>query len=235
MDELMTKVKKYEWGQSRAALTEVGDKVREAYGDKGKLKKIEDDLLEVLNSDATLAGKQFVCRQLGIIGTERSVPTLAKMLTGEETSDMARYALERIPGAAVDEALREALPKTSGKIQVGIINSLGQRQDSKSISALGLLIRSSDRIIADAAVAALGHIADSNATEILAKAKDESKGELRVLVLDAYLKCADELAAQGQKEKALAIYKELYKPDEPTPIRTAALRGVVTVTKEVQK
>jgi len=231
----MTKVKKYEWGQSRAALTEVGDKVREAYGDKGKLKKIEDDLLEVLNSDATLAGKQFVCRQLGIIGTERSVPTLAKMLTGEETSDMARYALERIPGAAVDEALREALPKTSGKIQVGIINSLGQRQDSKSISALGLLIRSSDRIIADAAVAALGHIADSNATEILAKAKDESKGELRVLVLDAYLKCADELAAQGQKEKALAIYKELYKPDEPTPIRTAALRGVVTVTKEVQK
>ncbi len=235
MDELLKKVKTYDWGQSRAALTDVGNKVQEAYGDKEKLKKIEDDLLEVLNSDAKPAGKQFVCRQLSIIGTERSVPTLAKMLTGEETSDMARYVLERIPGTAVDEALREALPKTGGKIQVGIINSLGQRHDSKSVGALGPLIRSSDKMVADAAVAALGNIADSEATEILAKAKDETKGELRVLVLDAYLKCADELAAQGQKEKALAIYKELYKPDEPTPIRTAALRGIVTATKEVQK
>ncbi len=237
MNELIDKIKKYDWGQSRAALVEFSDNLREAYGNKGKLKKIEDSLLDVLNSDATRAGKQFACRQLSIIGTERSVPALAKMLTGEETSDMARYALERIPDAVVDDALREALPKTSGKVQVGIINSLGQRRDSKSVSALGKLVSDSDSMVAEAAVAALGMIADSEATKALAQAKDKTSGQpkLRVPVLDAYLKCADRLVAQGQKEKALAIYKELYKPDEPTPIRTAALRGMINVTKGDKK
>jgi len=232
MDELIDKIKKYDWGQSRAALTVFSDNMRENYGKAKKLREIEDSLLDVLTSDATRAGKQFACRQLSIIGTKQSVPALAKMLTHKETSDMARYALERIPDAAVDDALREALPKTSGKVQVGIINSLGQRRDSKSVSALSLLVSSSDPLAAEAAVASLGHIADSQATEILAKAKNETSGKLRVPVLDAYLKCADRLAAQGQKEKALAIYKELYKSNEPTSIRAAALRGMINVTKE---
>jgi HEAT repeat protein len=236
MDELIEKIKKYDWGQSRAALVDFTDSLREVYGQEKKLKKFEDNLLDVLNSsDATPAGKQFACRQLSVIGTKRSVSTLAKMLTVEETSDMARYALERIADASVDNTLREALTKTTGKIQVGIINSLGQRRDSKSVSALGKLVSDSDSVVAEAAVAALGMIADSEATKVLAQAKGQTSGKLRVPVLDAYLKCADRLAAQGQKESALAMYKELYKPEEPTPIRTAALRGIVTVTKEDKK
>lgn len=229
-------IKKYDWGKSRAALVEFSDSLREVYGNKKKLKKIEDDLLDVLkSSDSTRAGRQFACRQLGIIGTDRSVSTLAKMLTGEETSDMARYALERIPDSAVDDALREALPKATGKVKVGIINSLGQRRDSKSVSALSKLVADSDSMVAEAAIAALGTIADSQACEELAQVKDKASAGLQVPVLDAYLKCADQLAAQGQKDKALAIYKEMYKPDKPTPIRTAALRGIITVTKEEKK
>jgi HEAT repeat protein len=236
MVELIEKIKKYDWGQSRAALVEFDDNLRKVYGNKEKLKKVEDGLLDVLeSSDSTRAGKQFACRQLGIIGTERSVPALAKMLTSEETSDMARYALERIPGATVDDALREALPKATGKVQVGIINSLGRRRDSKSVSVLGKLVSDSDAMVAEAAVAALGMIADSQASEALAQAKDKVSAGLQVPVLDAYLKCADQFTAQGQKDKALAIYKELYKPDKPTPIRTAALRGIIIVTKEDKK
>jgi HEAT repeat protein len=236
MDELMEKIKKYDWGQSRVALVEFDDNLRKVYGNKERLKKVEDGLLDVLgSSDSTRAGKQFACRQLGIIGTKRSVPALAEMLTGEETSDMARYALERIPDTAVDDALREALPKTTGKVRVGIINSLGRRRDSESVSALGKLVSDSDAVVAEAAIAALGMIADSQASEMLAQAKDKVSTGLQVPVLDAYLKCADRLAAKGQKDKALAIYKELYKPDKPTPIRTAALRGIITVTREDKK
>jgi HEAT repeat protein len=236
MDELMEKIKKYDWGQSRVALVEFDDNLRKVYGNKERLKKVEDGLLDVLgSSDSTRAGKQFACRQLGIIGTKRSVPALAEMLTGEETSDMARYALERIPDTAVDDALREALPKTTGKVRVGIINSLGRRRDSESVRALGKLVSDSDAVVAEAAIAALGMIADSQASEMLAQAKDKVSTGLQVPVLDAYLKCADQLAAKGQKDKALAIYKELYKPDKPTPIRTAALRGIITATKEDKK
>ena len=234
MEELLEKVKTYDWGQNRLALTEVSDLVREAYGNPAELRRIEDSLLKVLDPDAKAerAGKQFVCRQLSIIGTERSVPTLAKMLTGEETSDMARYALERIPGAAVDEALREALPKAEGNPKVGIINSLGQRRDRGAVRALRGLISDPNETVAAAAVAALGQIADSQATSALAQAKDKTSGKLQMLVLDAYLRCADQLAAQGEKEQALAIYKELQKEDMPKPIRTAALRGMINVTKK---
>ena len=233
MDKLLEKVKTYDWGQSREPLTKVSDLVRKAYGSPAELKKIEKSMLGVLTSDSTRAGKQFVCRKLSIIGTEESVPTLGAMLTDAKTSDMARYALERIPGAAVDEALRNALRKTTGKTRVGIINTLGQRRDSRSVRALRSLIRDSDPLTAGAAVAALGNIANPQATRALAQAKDKATGKLRLLVCDAYLKCADELAAQGKKEEALAIYNELMK--EPKPINIAALRGRINLQTKVKK
>ena len=231
MEQLLEKVKTYDWGQSRTALTELSELVKKSHGNATEMSKYEKGMLGVLKSDAKRAGKQFICRQLSIIGTERSAPTLALMLTGEETSDMARYALERIPGEAVDDALRKAVPKTKGKIKVGIINSLGQRGDKKSAKALSGLVGSSDKMIAGAAAAALGQIGGSDASKSLAKAKDTAAGKLRNIVLDAYLKCADQMVAGGNKIGALGIYKELQKKDMPTPIRTAALRGIVNATK----
>ena len=238
LQQLLEEVKTYQWGQSRLALTELSDRVREACGKKAQLKKIEVGLLCVLKSDATPAGKQFVCRQLSIIGTERSVSTLAKMLTNEETSDMARYALERIPSAAVDKALRKALAETNGKIQVGIINSLGQRRDSKAVSVLGELIYDSDSsdksdaMVAESAASALGKIAGSQAAGVLAEAKGKTSGSLQMEVLDAYLKCADKLAGENKKTGASDIYRELQQKEYPEPIRQAALRGLLDVSKK---
>jgi len=122
MEQQLEKVKTYDYGQSRAALTELSDHIRQAYGKPAELKKIEKALLGVLKSDAKYAGKQYVCRELSIIGTEQSVPVLASMLTDEKYSDMARYALERIPGNAADEALLAALSKANGKPKIGIVN-----------------------------------------------------------------------------------------------------------------
>ena len=229
---LLEKVRTYDWGQSRLALTEVSEAVKKAHGNKAELAKIEKDLLSVLNSDATRAGKQFACRELSIIGTEQSVPTLAKMLVGEETSDMARYALERIPGSAVDEALRGSLRKARGNARIGIINSLGQRRDKGAVRNLSRMLGRPNQENAIAAAAALGQIADSQAAEALAGAKNKAEGKLLSVVLDAYLKCADQLVADGNKIKAMAIYKELQKEGMPKPIRTAALTGMINATKK---
>ena len=149
------------------------------------------------------------------------------MLNDPKLSDLARYALERYPEeiGTVDEALRNALQKTTGKTKVGIINTLGERRDSKSVKALGELIYDSDKIVAVAAVSAIGKIGGLEATDVLAKAKDKTSGDLKLVVLDSYLKCADQLAAQGRKEQALAIYKELSDKELPVVIRTAATRG----------
>jgi len=222
----------YDWGQSRVPLTELSEYIRSMHGNAAELKNIEKALLGVLDSDAKRAGKQFVCRELSIIGTEQSVPTLAKMLADEETSDMARYALERIPGPAVDEALRSSLRNARGNARIGIINSLGQRRDKGAVRILSRILGGSNQDAAIAAAAALGQIADSQAAEALVEAKGKASGKLLPVVLDAYLKCADQMVADGNKAGALAIYKELQATDMPKPIRTAALTGMINAAKK---
>ena len=231
LQELLAQVKTYDWGQSRLALTEVSDIIKKAHGDKAELAKIEKALLGVLESDAKRAGKQFVCRELSLIGTEQSVPVLAEMLADEETSDMARYALERIPGSAVDQALRGAIRKARGKARIGIINSLGQRRDAGSVRMLSRALGRRNEDVAIAAAAALGQIANADATEALKEAKDKATGKLQMVILDAYLKCADQLVADGKKVQALAIYKELRKEGLPGPIRSAATTGMLNAMK----
>ena len=231
MAEEFAKVKSYDWGQSRAALSDLEEAMRKAHSNAGQLRGFEKGLLDVLTSDAKQAGKQWACRQLSLIGTEISVPILGKMLTDEETSDMARYALERIPSPEVNRILREAMPKAKGKVKVGIINSLGQRRCPKAVGALGELAGGSNKMIADAALAALGQIATADAAKALAKVKGKVSGKLQMVALDSYLKCADQMVADGKKADALKVYKELQDKSLPKPIQTAALRGMLNAMK----
>lgn len=232
VDELLKQIVAYEFGQSRENLTKLTDIIRQSYYSPRLLTQIEKQSLEFLRSDATFAAKQFICRQLSVIGTEQSVPTLAAMLTQPETSDMARYALERIPGAAVNEALRNTLDKTSGKTKIGIINSLGERRDKAAVTPLSKLLNDTDKEVAQAAAASIGKIADSTAAEKLSIALKQASPEMHPALADAYLTCACNLAASGDKKAAADIYKELYTPAESATIRSAALVGIVAATPE---
>jgi hypothetical protein len=108
---------------------------------------------------------------------------------------------------------------------------LGQRRDKEAVSILSNLMNDSDQMIAAAAACALGQIADSHATKALAEGKDKTTGKLQIQVLDSYLLCADQLAAEGKKAEALGIYKELQQQEMPQPIRAAALRGTINMMK----
>ncbi|MHC4397121.1 MAG: ThuA domain-containing protein [Planctomycetota bacterium] len=233
---LLTKIAAYQYGQSREPLTDLTDLIRSASDSSEGLKQIERQLLGLLNSDATLAGKQFICRKLSIIGTEQAVPALYRLLIYPETSDMARYALERIPGTAVDEALLKALPITVGQAKAGVINTLGMRGVREAVPALKILIYRSDQAMAAAAVAALGRIAGPDATQALDQARNRTGGELQQLVLDAYLSCADQFLAEDSLAEASEIYRQMFiapcECEVKPSIRVAALRGVVVTTKE---
>jgi HEAT repeat protein/type 1 glutamine amidotransferase len=232
LDRVLPKVLRYDHGQSREPLSDLTDIIRNAYDSPSESKSIEQRLLKALESRATSAAKQFICRQLSIIGTEESVPTLAGMLTGHETSDMARYALERIPGPAVDRALQDALDVTGGKVKIGIINSLGQRGDNKAVGQLSSLFTDNDKQIAIAAISAVGRIGGGKAVMFLERAKSKIDSELYPVWADAYLTCADRALAQRNIRRAIQVYKRLYVPDEPATIRIAALRGIIAATPQ---
>jgi len=229
------KLKTYDFGDSRQPLTEISDEIRKAYGKPEELKKFEASLDDVLKSDAKYAGKQYACRELSIIGTQQSVPALAPMLTNQEYSDMARYALERIPGEAADKALLDALPKAEGKAKIGIVNSLGERGHKPAAGEIGKLVDNSDRVLAGAAISALGKIGGADALKGLDKALAGAPDNQKMLVYDAYLRIADKMVAAGDKAGASKIYRDLNKPSVPQLVRTAALKGMVNAVGQMQR
>lgn len=226
LTELTDRLKAYDWGQSGAPLLDIAAEIRKLVGHADHLANLEAALLGVLQSDASPAAKRGVCKRLGLIAGERSVPVLAAMLTDDETSDMARYSMERIPSARVEAALRKALPKSQGRVRIGIINSLGNRRDSQAAAALGNLLGDSDRDTAQAAAWALGRIGGADAIRFLAAHKDSAQGRVRAEILDAYLVCAGRLAAEGDRSKAEAMYNELNADGMPAPVRRAASLGL---------
>jgi hypothetical protein len=125
LDELLGEAAKWQSDTSRKPLLAISEIVRRA--SISQKRDIEQKFIALLKSDASLAGKDFICKELSVIGTDASAPALSAMLLDAKTSDMARYALERIPGTAADRALRDALGKSGGKTRIGIINSLGVR------------------------------------------------------------------------------------------------------------
>jgi len=129
----------------------------------------EEKLVAFLDSKATLTAKTDVCRQLRVIGSGKSVPVLEKMLLQKDTTDIARYALEKIPGTDADDALIGALAKTKGDLKKGIITSLGQRKARSAAAELGKLLRGPDPEYAGAAAIALGQIGGMDAAEALGK------------------------------------------------------------------
>jgi hypothetical protein len=227
MEQQLAKVKTYDFGDSRQPLTELSDAIRKAYGKPEELKKFEAALLDVLKSDAKYAGKQYACRELSIIGTDQSVPVLAGMLTNQEYSDMARYALERIPGEAANKAFSDALAKAEGKAKIGIVNSLGERGCKPAAAEIAKLVDNSDKLLAGAAVSALGKIGGPEALKGLDKALASAPDNQKMPVYDALLKIADKMVAEGNKAEALKIYRDLNKPTVPQLVRTAALSGMV--------
>lgn len=219
----------YDWGQSRVALTELSDHIRASHGNEAELTALRTALLSVLESDATYAAKQYACRELSLIGNDACVPVLSKMLADEELSDMARFALERIPGQTVDAALITAVGRTQGAARIGVVNSLGERRCAAAAPAIANLVDNSDKLLAGAAIAALGKIGGPDAVAGLDKALESASDDQKILVYDAYLAVAAKMAAEGDTAGARKIYMSLNRQGMPQPVRTAALRGIVTL------
>ncbi len=72
---------------------------------------------EFIQGSPAPGGLMAACRALRLVGGPDSVPVLAALALKPETTDAARYALERIPGGEADQALVEALGKTQGDDQ----------------------------------------------------------------------------------------------------------------------
>ena len=187
----------------------------------------EEKLVAFLDSKATLTAKTDVCRQLRVIGSGKSVPVLEKMLLQKDTTDIARYALEKIPGTDADDALIGALAKTKGDLKKGIITSLGQRKARSAAAELGKLLRGPDPEYAGAAAIALGQIGGMDAAEALGKSLAVTSPLFKETIASALFRCAEEFVALKDTQASFQIYDKLLGEKLPPVLRQAAMRGKI--------
>ncbi len=196
----------------------------------------EAALLEFIQASPGPApgGMMAACRALGLIGGPDAVPALAGLVVKPETTDAARYALERIPGDEADQALLASLDKTQGDVKRGLVFSLGARRTPAAVAALSRLAGGRDAGLAADAVKALGRIGGTEAvrtlTTILAKAKSGLKSE----AASALLVAAEGARESGDKAAAASIYDKVYASGAPAVARQAAFKGRIAVAAEAK-
>jgi HEAT repeat protein len=226
IDAAIAAIAAHDWGKSRKPLDEIERVVREAHGDEKLAARVEDGLARLLeNPAATLAAKGIACRLLWRIGTDRSVPSLAKLLGGDETAEMACYALGRRPSEAAARALREALGRASGRALLATVDLLGERKDAEAVGALADLLSRPEDGPALAAIAALGKIGTGQAAGALAAPLAGPDPRRREAAAHALLRCGREMAARGAAVEARGCYRKLEGAVLPLAVRRGALLG----------
>ncbi|HPA18770.1 MAG TPA: HEAT repeat domain-containing protein [Verrucomicrobiae bacterium] len=227
IDTGLASIKEYDYGQTRENLVKISDIIAIARKDKAALAKVEKAMAGFIEGEASLASKQFVCGQLGYIGTDASVPALAKLLASDDTADMARMALERIPGDVAEGALIDATKKTEGLHLVGLLNTLGERRAKKAEAVLEKSLKSTDAGVMTAAAAALGKLGSPDGVKALEEARSKAPAGTKAIVEDAILVAADRMRAAGDKAEAKAIYdRAVHNSDFSVQARAAAFEGL---------
>lgn len=199
--------------------------------------ELQEGVIEKMNAAALIAiikdssssefKKAKACVRVGELGAREAVPALANLLADEHMNVYARYGLEPIQDPSVDDALRAALPKLTGNLQIGVINSINKRRDAKASPALIKLLYGPDVETARAAASALGSIGGTANVKELKSALAKTKGTTRLAVADASLVSAERLLAEGKRAEALELYAFLGSPDVPKPVRLAAMNGII--------
>ncbi len=194
-------------------------------------------LIAVLESpDAPRAEKAITCKHLARFGDGEAVPALAALLTDEQLAAWARIALEAIPDAAADRALREAATELEGMLLVGVINSIGMRGDAAAVEILAEKLSDADAEVAAASAVALGRIGNGEAAGVLGEFLNgegmaSAPEEVRSAVAEGCILCAEEYDRSGDAAAAIELFDAVRAADLPRQRLLEATRGAILARK----
>ena len=157
--------------------------------------------------------KNVAVKRLAVVGTEKAIPTLVAMLPNEKLNFNARFALEAMPFAAVDEALAKAANELTGKNLVGVIDTIGVRGKVESVAQLKELgDKNDDESVKKAVFAALGAIGTDECADYLVAQTDKVRDtDASVKLLkrglgDAILEIGNKREKAGDLAGAIKMY-----------------------------
>ena len=112
IDEQIVRIKTFEFGAGDGPARDLERTVFQLPIDSPLRKTIERKLIDALE-DSNSLGRGVICRQLRVIGTDRCISAVAKLLEDPEVSPFARYTLQGIGSDDALEAMHDALADVS--------------------------------------------------------------------------------------------------------------------------
>lgn len=230
IDQQLAKLKIYDFDQDGGPVRDLEQTLFQLAADSPLRESVEQKLVAALD-DASEVGRGVICRQLRVVGTDRCVPAVAAMLGDPKLSPFARYTLEGIGSKAALDAMLDSLDQVSGSLQVGLLNSLSQRNHQPMRPSCVGLLNSQDPQVVAASIRALGRLGGTESVAVLTAHRDSAAnaqlGEIDLALVD----CAQQLLEDGaDAAAAAAVFSNLYQ--RPGPFRLAGLRGLVAAQPE---
>lgn len=229
LSEAFARATRCAFGDDRAPLAPIEQAVAAAGRDARLRADLEHRFLALLRDPAaTEAAKDFACRQISLIASQRAVPALAALLPDPHLSGIARQALERIPDRRADEPLRKALRELRGPTRLGVIGSLGERRDPRAVRPLRALLRDPDPAVASAAAVALGKIGTASAARALLEHRQRTpQPALREALNDGCLRAAWHRARQHDLRTGVRIFDDFFTRETSDHLRLAGFEGLL--------
>jgi len=185
-------------------------------------------LLEVIQSNETSdVDRANAFEKIGDIAGVDAVEPLAGYLSDEKWGHYARFALQKMEGQDVTNALFQSLDELEGDLKLGVIDTIGRRRDPIAISRLAKLLTHADAEVAAAAVA-LGGIGTTRAAATLTEAlRVEKDPHRRESLASALLLAGQRLAKTGNAQAAIGLFDNLRDARLPKPYRIGATQSAI--------
>jgi hypothetical protein len=215
----------YDYGTDRTDIVAFDNYIRSQSPESRA--KIEAALLPLLDqANLSLGAKNYICRWLGVIGTDASVPTLEKLTQDMQLSHQAVYALLSIDTPAARSALTDSLGTVPAALRPAIIGAIGRADVADAVPALAKIATLDDPAQVTAALDALGAIGSSKA---LAALRDASvPAPLEANRQWALLHAAFHvLKTSPSADAPRAVFASLLKPGAVSSLRVAAAKGYI--------
>ncbi len=220
-------LKSLDYSGNQTALEAIDRAIAAAGTDRTKLSALITELVEILKqADATFTAQQAAAQRLGqflppLKADDVALTTVEHLLADERLVNVARLALEPVPGEATDAAFLRTFGETTGGVRVALIQSIGNRRIAKAVPQLAPLLKDSDEPTASAAAKALGQIGTAEALAALERAPNPSART----VIEARLACGWSLASPS--DGVAAFQRVLTDAHTSAAYRVLALRGVL--------
>jgi HEAT repeat protein len=194
-------------------------------GAEAERRAASEVLLKLVEPTHPVAVRNYALELLGVAGGDEAVPTLALLLADAEVGEMARWALERIPGDAAGKALTDAIEKTRMVcLRAALIKTVGVKKYAGAVPVLIKQAKDGNVAVRMEAVDALGRIGDAAAESAVLAAVDSDIARERNRAFDAYLRLAG--VQVEQPDVALKMYRKALQLAAAESERCAVVAGI---------